>query len=360
MLIRPAVPPLGRAERPLNIVYFIDLTPGGMCGKLSVAIMLFRTLGKTGLLISRIGFGASPLGDVFGVTDPLEGVRAVHRAVDLGINFFDVSPYYGNTLAEERLGKALLGIRHKVVLSTKCGRYGVDSFDFSAARIRRSIDESLARLQTDYVDLFQAHDIEFGDLDQIVNETIPAMREVQRAGKARFIGITGYPLEALASVVQKQRVDVVLSYCRYNLLVTDIDAVLTPVVQSQGTGLINASPLHMGLLAPEPVPAWHPAPANVVQAAANVRELCRQRGLDPAAVALRFSIDHPYIASTLVGMATCKQVEANVESLDLELDPALLAKIEQTVGTAKDVIWPSGRPENADHAGSYERQGELS
>jgi L-galactose dehydrogenase len=209
--------------------------------------MLYRTLGNTALSVSRIAFGASPLGDVFGTTDPAEGVRAVHRAVDSGINFFDVSPYYGDTLAEERLGETLLGIRAKVILATKCGRYGVDSFDFSPARIRRSIDESLARLQTDYVDLFQAHDIEFGSIDQIVHETIPALRDVQQSGKARYVGITGYPLAMLVSVAEREGVDTILSYCRYNLLVTDLDANLGPFARAKGIGLINAAPLHMGL-----------------------------------------------------------------------------------------------------------------
>jgi L-galactose dehydrogenase len=126
-------------------------------------VMEFKKLGTTELEVSILGFGASPLGDVFGNTDPAEGKRAVHLAIDGGINFFDVSPYYGLTLAEERLGNALAGYRDKILLATKCGRYGADRFDFSAARVTTSINESLARLRTDYVDLLQAHDVEFED-----------------------------------------------------------------------------------------------------------------------------------------------------------------------------------------------------
>jgi L-galactose dehydrogenase len=312
--------------------------------------MLYRTLGSTALSVSQIGFGASPLGDVFGTTDPAQGVRAVQRALDGGINLFDVSPYYGNTLAEERLGKALSGVRNQVILATKCGRYGPESIDFSAARIKRSIDESLARLRTDYVDLFQAHDIEFGDVNQIIHETIPALREVQKAGKARFIGITGYPLGMLASVAEQERVDTILSYCRYDLLVSDLDTRLTPLARSKRIGLINASPLHMGLLTEAGPPSWHPAPQQVVEAAAKVVRLCRDRGVNPALVALRFSLNHPYVASTLVGMSTPEQVATNLTALAFELSPAFLRKIEQAVGSAKDVVWPSGRPENADLA----------
>lgn len=321
--------------------------------------MLYRMLGNTGLSVSQIGFGASPLGDVFGTTDPAECVRAVHRAVDEGINFFDVSPYYGSTLAEERLGKALLGFRHKVVLATKCGRYGDASFDFSAARIRKSIDESLARLQTDYVDLLQAHDIEFGDIDQIVDETIPALREVQRSGKARYIGITGYPLRTLISVAERERVDAILSYCRYNLLVTDLDAHLAPFTKANGIGLINASPLHMGLLSGSSLPEWHPAPIKVRKAATDVVRLCRERGFDPVVVALRFCIEHPYVASTLVGMSTQEQVDTNLKALNVEISPALFAKIQKVIAPAKNIVWPSGREENADAAAYYENQEQV-
>src|SRR5215212_2606696 len=123
--------------------------------------MEFRLLGSTGLEVSVLGFGASPLGDVFGRINADEGIRAVHCAIDLGVNFFDVSPYYGLTLAETRLGQALRGKRDRVILATKCGRYDEDEFDFSARRVAASVDESLRRLQTDYLDVVHAHDIEF-------------------------------------------------------------------------------------------------------------------------------------------------------------------------------------------------------
>src|SRR3954452_9784495 len=137
--------------------------------------MRYRNLGSTGVSLSVLGFGASPFGDVFYVTAPKEAEYAVHLAIDQGVNFFDVAPYYGHTLAEERLGKALTSKRGRVFLATKCGRYGADAFDFSARRIEASIDESLPRLRTDHVDLLQAHDVEFGDIRQIIEETVPAL-----------------------------------------------------------------------------------------------------------------------------------------------------------------------------------------
>src|SRR5690606_18520685 len=107
------------------------------------------------------------------------------------------SPYYGRTLAEERLGRALEGVRERVILATKAGRYGKDypaGFDFSAARIARSVEESLARLRTDRIDVYQLHDIEYAHREQIIDESLPAMRRLVEQGKVRYVGITSYAL----------------------------------------------------------------------------------------------------------------------------------------------------------------------
>lgn len=311
--------------------------------------MEYRTLGNTGLAVSVLGFGASPLGDEFRRTDPAEGEKAVHCAIDHGINFFDVSPYYGRTLAETRLGAALAGRRDKVILATKCGRYDAASFDFSAARLERSIDESLARLRTDSVDLLQLHDIEFGDFRQIVEESLPALRRIQKSGKARFLGITGFPLKILREVAAAAEVDTILSYCRYNLMITDLDDLLTPLCRRKKIGLINASPLHMGLLTERGAPAWHPAPPQVKDAGARIADLCRRRGADVSAVALRYCLNHPYVATTLVGMADPLHVRRNLEVLDgPDIDPSLLAAMAEIVVPVKDITWPSGNPVNND------------
>ena len=309
--------------------------------------MEYRSLGCTGLKVSALGFGASPLGDVFGAIDAREAERAVHCAIDQGINFFDVSPYYGRTLAETRLGAALGDSRQQVALATKCGRYGVDEFDFSAQRIRKSVEESLRRLRSDYVDLLQAHDVEFGDAAQLIEETLPTLRELQREGKARFVGITGYPLEFLKRVASAVRVDTILSYCRYNPLITDLDRILTPFAREKNIGLINASPLHMGMLAGGAPPVWHPAPDSVRIAGKRVADLLRSHGVEPAVAALRFCLDHPYVGSTLVGMSNREQVETNLKALEFQLDSALLERIRAAAGSAMDVTWRSGRIENS-------------
>lgn len=303
--------------------------------------MEYRTFGNTGLRLSVLGFGAAPLGGEYEPISPAEAARAVRSAIDHGINFFDTAPYYGRTLSETRLGEALEGQRDKVILCTKCCRYDLNSFDFSAARVASSIDESLQRLRTDHVDLLIAHDIEFGDREQVISETIPALRKVQQAGKARFIGVSGLPLPVLADAVEHGGVDFVLSYCHYNLMIQDLDRVLRPVL-GDNVGLINASPLHMGMLTPAGPPAWHPAAQDIKQAAAHVVELCQSRGVDVTKLALRFCLDYPYAACTLVGMSTPAQVEGNLQALGYKIDPDLLAEIQQIVTPVRDKSWPSG------------------
>src|SRR5271154_4591996 len=189
-----------------------------------------RRLGQTRLTVSRLGFGASPLGNVYGPVEETESTKAVHLAIDSGINFFDASPYYGHRLAEERLGRALTGKRHEVVLATKVGRYGLNEFDFSAKRVVASFEESLKLLNTDYVDLLQVHDVEFGDLHQITGETLPAIRKLQQEGKVGYVGITGYPPKFLVRIAKTFPVDTILNYCHYNLLTNTMDEVLTPFV----------------------------------------------------------------------------------------------------------------------------------
>jgi L-galactose dehydrogenase len=317
--------------------------------------MEHRTLGNTGLRLSILGFGAAPLGNEYGNIAATEGDRAIHAAIDHGINFFDTSPYYGRTLSEERLGAALLGKRDKVVLCTKCGRYGKDSFDFSASRVTASIDESLRRLRTDHVDMLIAHDIEFGDREQVISETIPAMRKLQAGGKARFIGISGLPVKLLAEVAERTQVDFVLSYCHYNLMIRDLDRILTPVAAANHIGLVNASPLHMGMLTPAGPPMWHPAPETVKKAAAKIVQLCESRGVDVTTLALRFCLDYPHVASTLVGMSSPAEVEQNLKAFDFRVDPKLLSDIEVILAPVKDKSWHSGKPDNPSSAEQAER-----
>lgn len=310
--------------------------------------MIYRELGKTGLNVSIIGFGASPLGHEFGTTDEAEGTRAVHLAIDKGINYFDVSPYYGRTLAESLLGAALKGQRQQILLATKTGRYDMDRFDFSARRVVTSLEESLKRLQTDYLDVFQAHDIEFGDKAQIIEETIPAMLKLKEQGKVRFVGVTGYPLSHLKEVAETAEIDMVLSYCRYNLMDTALDQVLVPVLRQLGIGLVNASPLHMRILTAKGAPPWHLAPKAVVEAGRRAADWCTRQGTDISELALQFALDYAPAATTLVGMSKVPHVERNVQVVGTRPDPELLQGVLEIIKPVADTCWVVGRPEYND------------
>ncbi|CAI5515137.1 unnamed protein product, partial [Closterium sp. Naga37s-1] len=227
--------------------------------------------------------------------------------------------FYGSTRAETVLGRAIATLpcpREDVVVATKVGRYGQGEFDFSAERIRRSVEESCARLQTPYLDIVQCHDIEFGSLDQIVNETIPALQELKAAGKIRFIGITGLPLSVYQSVLPRLppgALDLILSYCHYSLNDTTLQPLL-PWLQQQGVGVISASPFSMGLLTPQGPPSWHPAPQELKDACKAAALACQQRGASLPRLALQFATLNPAITTTLVGMCTVQQVRAHCVS----------------------------------------------
>jgi L-galactose dehydrogenase len=306
----------------------------------------YRKLGNTGLIVSIIGFGSSPLGDVYGAITREDAMALVHEAIESGINIFDVAPYYGDTLAETRLGEALQGRRGEILIATKCGRYGYDQFDFSAKTVTQKFDESLRRLRTDYVDLLQIHDVEFGSSEQLINETIPALLEIQRKGKARFIGITGYWPGFLRRIASLTSVDTVLNYCHFNLLINDMNKTLTPFATASGIGLMNASPLHMGLLCDAEVPPWHPAPPAVRAVASAVVKLCRDSKIEPVTLALRFCLDHPSVASTIVGSRSVFELKTSLAALEVEIPTELISRVDTCTKPVFNTVWSSGLNEN--------------
>lgn len=308
--------------------------------------MKYRPLGKTGLDVSVLGFGASPLGNVFDTCDEQEGIKTVHYAIDHGVNFFDVSPFYGLTLAEERLGKALDGKRSDIFLATKCGRYDLQEFDFSRERIFKSIDESLTRLKTDYVDLLQLHDIEFVDKNQILDIAIPAIQEIKKSGKARFIGITGLPVRYLAEIARQVDIDTVLSWAHYNLLEDEINDELVPLSKEKGFGLMNAAPLMQRILSGASLPAWHRSPDEVKSIQQPLLQLCKKYGVNLSQVAVRYATDHPDISTTIVGMCEMETIKQNVAAVDFEIPEGLLEEIEELVAPVKNKMWFEGNPDN--------------
>ncbi|KAL1564568.1 L-galactose 1-dehydrogenase [Salvia divinorum] len=315
-----------------------------------MAPLELRPLGNTGLKLSSVGFGASPLGNVFGIVSEADAIATVRQAFTLGINFFDTSPYYGGTLSEKMLGKALkaLGVpRDEYIVSTKCGRYK-EGFDFSAERVTRSIDESLERLQLDYVDILQCHDIEFGSLDQIVTETIPALLKLKEAGKVKFIGITGLPLGIFSYVLDRVppgTVDVILSYCHYGINDSTLED-LIPYLKCKGVGIISASPLAMGLLTESGPPEWHPASVELKAACQDAAAYCKEKGKNISKLSLQYSLSNKDISTILVGMNSVKQVDENVaaavEVATFGKDEKAISEIEEILKPVKNQTWPSG------------------
>ena len=301
--------------------------------------MEYRPLGRTGLEVSVLSYGASPLGGVFGDNNEDRGIRAVHTALDLGINYIDVSPYYGNTRAETVLGKALKGIRRDAyILATKVGRFGPGEYDYSAQRVMASVDESLRRMGVDFVDVIQCHDIEFSTPGQILNETLPALRQVQKQGKVRFIGVTGLPLSNFPAILDHTELDTILSFCHYTLFDTSL-AELIPYLREKEVGIVNASPLSMGLLTRQGPPAWHPASDRVKETCAEAAAHCRSKGADIAKLAVQFTLANPDIATTLVGTSKPEKITNNVKWLEEPIDQELLIEVEAILAPIRNETW---------------------
>jgi len=311
--------------------------------------MKYRTLGKTRLQVSALAFGGSSLGGVFRDIDEAEAIRSVHVAVENGINLIDTAPYYGSTRAESVLGRALKDLpRSSYYLATKVARYGPDlsDFDFSAARVTRSVDESLARLGVDYVDFIQVHDMEFGDIRQIIHDTLPALLKLRDAGKARFVGITCLPIRLFREVMDQIEIDQIQSYCHYCLNDTSL-ADLLPYLREKDVAIFNSAPLAMRLLSSEGPPAWHPAPASLRERCAAASRYCRERGADLGRLALQYAMANPDIHTHIVGTARPERVLENIRNAEEPLDHDLLAGVLRILEPVHNVTWPSGRPENA-------------
>jgi aryl-alcohol dehydrogenase-like predicted oxidoreductase len=310
--------------------------------------MEYRDLGRTGLKLPVLSFGASSLGQEFRPVDINEALRAVRVALDLGMNFIDTSPYYGRGMSEVLLGVALRGLpRDRYLLGTKLGRYDVNHFDFSARRVAESVDVSLHRLGIEYLDIILCHDIEFVDMAQIVNETLPALRKIQEQGKVRFIGVSGYPMKMFRYILDRAPLDVILSYNHYTLQNTML-ADLVPYLKQKGVGILNAAPFSARLLTNAPLPPWHKATPEVRAVCRRAAEHCQKKGVDIAQLALQFSIQHPDLATCVTGSADPGRVAQWVEWANRPLDPELLQEVQAILEPIHNWFYIEGRPENND------------
>jgi len=317
--------------------------------------MQYRKLGHTGMEVSVLGFGASSLGGVFRPVSIDDCVATVHAALHGGINFIDVSPAYGGTLAELNLGRALQGVeRDRYYLASKIGSYSEarGDYDFSKASTERSVEHSLVRLGVDYLDLIQCHDIEFADHDQIVNETLPALHALKEQGLVRHVGITGLPLGVFRSILDRVpagTVETILSFCHYELNDTSL-AGLLPACQEKGVGVINASPTGMGLLTERGAPSWHPASKAIQEGCAKAVRHCRAKGEDIVKLAVQFCCANPDIATTLVGSANPKNIRDNIAYVDEPLNEQLVAEVMEILAPIHNLTFTRGLPQHRDPA----------
>lgn len=309
--------------------------------------MQTRPLGTTGLQLPVLSFGASSLGQEFRSVTLDEALKSVRVALDCGLNFIDTSPFYGRGMSEVLLGVALRGVpRDSYTLCTKLGRYDLQHFDFSAKRVAESVDVSLHRLGTDHLDVILCHDIEFVEMQQIVDETIPALRKIQQAGKARFIGFSGYPMKIFKFILDQTTVDCVLSYNQYTLQNTRFADEIVPYLKAKGVGAMNAGPFSARLLTNAPLPKWLKEPEEVKAAARAAAAHCAKKGVDIAKLALQFSLANPDIATTVAGSANPENIRNWAKWAAEPIDQQLLAEVQAIFKPVKNLGHMEGLAKN--------------
>ena len=308
-----------------------------------------RPLGKSGIQLPVLGFGASSLGQEFRQVRLDEALKAVHTALDLGINLIDTSPFYGRGMSEVLLGVALRDVpRDSYQLCTKLGRYTDRHFDFSARRVEESVHTSLQRLGTDHVEILLLHDVEFVPLPQIWEETLPAVLKLKEQGKVRAVGFSCYPMKTFHTVLDHvdDEIDCILSYNRYTLQNTTLVDQLLPRLKDKGLGVMNAGPFSARLLTRTGPPEWVKEPEDVKQAAVAATKLCDEHGVDIAQLALQFSCAHQDLATCIAGSANPDNVRKWAEWIDQPIPEDLLRAVRQIFEPVLNQGHQEGLPEN--------------
>lgn len=311
--------------------------------------MKTRRLGKTGIDLPFLSFGASSLGAEFRSITLDEAMRSTRTALDLGMNFIDTSPFYGRGMSEIMLGLGLKDVpRESYLIGSKLGRYSDIHFDFSAKRVEESAHISLQRLKTDHLDIMLLHDVEFVPLEQIWMETLPALIKLKEQGKVRAIGFSCYPMKTFNTVLDhiEDEIDCVLSYNRYTLQNTSFATELLPRLEAKGIGAMNAGPFSARLLTNAELPEWLKEPENVKQAARDAAKFCAENNVDIAQLAIQFSCEHPGIATTIAGSANPTNIAKWAEWLAKPIDHEFLEKVLAIFEPVKDLGHQEGLPEN--------------
>jgi aryl-alcohol dehydrogenase-like predicted oxidoreductase len=315
--------------------------------------MDYRTLGRTGVKVSPLCLGAMMFG-AWGNPDHDDGIRIIHRALDAGINFIDTADVYSRGESEQIVGQALAGGRRdNVVLATKFhGTMGDDPNQFGNSRrwIIREVEDSLRRLNTDWIDLYQVHRPE---VDTDIEETLGALSDLVHAGKVRYIGSSTFPpsqiVEAQWASERRGLERFVCEQPPYSILVREIENDVLPTCRRYGMGVIPWSPLAGGWLSgryrlDQDVPKSHRAqripsrydmslPGNQrkLEAADQLARLAEENGMTLIEMALAFVIRHPAVTAAIVGPRTMEHLESQLTAVDVELSDEVLDRIDEIV-----------------------------
>jgi L-galactose dehydrogenase len=278
--------------------------------------MQYKRLGRTGWQVSAMGLGGAALGDEFGAISPAQAADTVAAARDAGINFFDTAAQYGLGESERRMGAALKPSRRDVILATKAVMRGTP-YDY--ATTMKSVHDSLARLQTDYIDLIQLHEAETTTFDVAIDGCLRAFADLKKAGVVRAIGVNGRDIATLLPYIESGLIDTTLVFCRYMLIDTTIIDALVPAAQHHDVAIINGSPLGMGVMTDVPAPFLRNDTAllaEVVRRKAAVAHLAHPGAHGLVEPTMRYSLTHPAITVTLTGAADPAMVRANAAYCD--------------------------------------------
>lgn len=277
--------------------------------------MQFTTFGNMGLKVSKLGLGGAPLGGVYGQTDEVEVQRLIHEALDAEVNLIDTAPIYGDGESERRIGKALAGgRRNQVILASKAVR---SDRQYDYASTIQSVEDSLQRLQTDWIDLLQIHDVEYQPWDMIIEETIPALQKLKQDGKIRYLGVTTRNLPLLQQYMKTGLFDSIQFYARYMLIDHTAKDEVLPLAKEMGIGVMNGSVLGMGVLAD--APAHFLEEENQVDVGRRLDLIKFLRKSEPKGLiepAMRFSLSNPDIHVTLMGTSSLNSLRKNLSYCD--------------------------------------------
>ena len=310
-----------------------------------------RILGRTGVSVSPLCLGAMMFGP-WGNADEDDSIRIIHRGLDAGINFIDTADVYSAGESERIVGHALKGRRDDVVLATKFFMPMGEAPNLrggSRKWIMRAVEDSLHRLNTDYIDLYQVHR---PSQDTDVEETLGALTDLVRQGKVRYIGSSSYAASQIVEaqwVAKDRRLQrFVTEQPPYSILVRGIEADVLPTARRHGMGTLTYSPLAGGWLsgrwrkdaASSPASAARPRARFDMTSAANhaklevVEELAllaEEAGLTLIELALAFVINHPAVTSAIIGPRTMEQLESQLPAADSVLSPDVLDRIDEIV-----------------------------